>query len=247
MPVRTLSATLIAGLSLAAWADAPHWSYEGAHGAAHWAELDKSYAECRLGHAQSPIDIKSARIDGDAPALEFAYQPKPLVLINNGHTVQVNEAGAGTLTIGGHVYQLVQFHFHTPSEERIHGKPYAMVAHLVHKDEAGKLAVIALLFKVGRENAALKPVLDNMPIAAGPEHTVAGVNVNPADLLPAKLGYYHFMGSLTTPPCTEGVSWYVLTAPVELSRAQLAQFRALYPHNARPVQPLNGRNVTERL
>lgn len=247
MPIRPLSAALLSLLSLAALADAPHWAYDGEHGAAHWAEIDKSYAECKLGHAQSPIDIRSAKVDKDAPALEFAYQAKPLALINNGHTVQVNEAGAGTLTIGGHVYQLAQFHFHTPSEERIHGKPYDLVAHFVHKDEAGKLAVVAVLFRVGKENTALKPVLDNMPIAAGPEHSVAGVSVNPADLLPAKLGYYHFMGSLTTPPCSEGVSWYVLTTPVELSRTQLAEFRTLYQHNARPVQALNGREVTERL
>ncbi|MCA1978296.1 MAG: carbonic anhydrase family protein [Thiobacillus sp.] len=247
MSVRPLSAVLLSCLSLAAWAETPHWAYEGAHGAAHWAEIDKSYSECKLGHAQSPIDIRTAKVDKNAPALEFAYQPKPLALVNNGHTVQVNEAGAGTLTIGGHVYQLAQFHFHTPSEERIKGKPYDLVAHFVHKDEAGKLAVVAVLFKVGKENTALKPVLDNMPIAAGPEHSVAGVSVNPADLLPARLGYYHFMGSLTTPPCSEGVSWYVLTTPVELSRAQLAEFRTLYQHNARPVQPLNGREVTERL
>lgn len=247
MLVRPLSAALLSCLSLACFADAPHWTYDGAHGAAHWAEIDKGYAECKLGHAQSPIDIKSAKIDKNAPALEFAYQAKPLALINNGHTVQVNETGAGTLTIGGHTYQIAQFHFHTPSEERIKGKPYDMVAHLVHKDEAGKLAVVAVLFKTGQENVALKPVLDNMPIGAGPEHTVAGVSFNPADLLPAKLGYYHFMGSLTTPPCTEGVSWYVLTTPVELSRAQLAQFRTLYKHNARPVQPGNGREVIERL
>ncbi|MFN3716471.1 MAG: carbonic anhydrase [Thiobacillus sp.] len=246
MRLRLLSAAVLSCISLAAGAEAPHWAYDGPQGARHWAELDKNYTECRLGHAQSPIDIQSAKIDKDAPALEFSYQARPLVIVNNGHTVQVDETGAGALTIGGHAYQIAQFHFHTPSEERIRGRAYDMVAHLVHKDDAGKLAVVAVLFKLGRENTALKPVLDNMPLGAGPAHTVAGLSFNPADLLPGKRGYYHFQGSLTTPPCTEGVSWYVLSTPVELSRAQLAQFRTLYKHNARPLQPANGREITER-
>lgn len=242
-----LSAIALSCLSLAAFAEAPHWTYEGAHGPAHWADLDKSFSECRLGHAQSPIDIRGAKALADAPNLEFAYQAVPLAIVNNGHTVQVNETGAGTLTIGGHAYKLAQFHFHTPSEERIRGRAYDLVAHMVHKDDAGKLAVVAVLFKAGHENGALKTVFDNMPIGAGPEHSVAGVTFNPADLLPAKHGYYHFQGSLTTPPCSEGVAWYVLKTPVEASRAQLNLLHKLYEHNARPVQALNGREVIEHL
>lgn len=242
-----LSAIALSCLSLTAIAEGPHWTYEGEHGPAHWAELDKNFSECKLGHAQSPIDIRGAKAKTDAPDLEFAYQAKPLAIVNNGHTVQVNEAGAGTLTIAGHAYQLAQFHFHTPSEERIKGRAYDLVAHMVHKDDAGKLAVVAVLFKAGHENAALKTVFDNMPVGAGPEHSVAGVTFNPADLLPAKHGYYHFQGSLTTPPCSEGVAWYVLKTPVEASRAQLGLLHKLYEHNARPVQPLNGREVIEHL
>ncbi len=241
-----LSVALLSSLSFAAAAaPGPHWSYEGEHGPEHWAELDKGFSECALGHAQSPIDIRDATPKADAPDLDFHYQATPLRLINNGHTVQVDESDAGTLTIGGHRYALAQFHFHTPSEERVRGKAYDMVAHLVHKDASGKLAVVAVLFKAGRENAALKTVFDNMPLGAGPEHKVEGVQFNPADLLPKQHAYYHFQGSLTTPPCSEGVAWYVLKTPVEASRAQIGQLRTLYPHNARPVQALHGRQVID--
>lgn len=242
-----LSAIVLSCLTVTALAQGPHWTYEGEHGPSHWSELDKNFTECRLGHAQSPIDIRGAEAKADAPDLEFQYHAMPLALINNGHTVQVSESGAGTLTIGGHAYTLVQFHFHTPSEERIQGKSYDLVAHLVHTDEAGRLAVVAVLFKAGHENAALKTVFDNMPVAAGPEHKVEGVQFNVADLLPATHGYYHFLGSLTTPPCTEGVAWYVLKTPVEASRAQIGLLHKLYNHNNRPVQALNGREVIEHL
>jgi carbonic anhydrase len=242
-----LSAIALSCLSLAAFAEGPHWTYEGEHGPSHWAELDKSFSECKLGHAQSPIDIRGARPKADAPDLDFHYQATPLSIINNGHTVQVLESDAGTLMIGDHSYKLAQFHFHTPSEERIQGRAYDLVAHLVHKDDAGKLAVVAVLFKAGHENAALKTVFDNMPVGAGPEHKVDGMNFNVADLLPEKHSYYHFQGSLTTPPCSEGVAWYVLKMPVEASRAQIGLLHKLYEHNARPVQALNGREVIEHL
>lgn len=223
-----------------------HWEYEGEHGPKHWGEMEKDYATCGLGKHQSPIDIRKTEVKGDLSDLAFNYANVPLKIINNGHTIQVNSPDGGTLTIGDHSYKLAQFHVHTPSEERINGKPYDMVVHMVHKDDAGKLAVVAVLFKSGKENAAMKAVFDNMPISAGPQHIVDGISINPADLLPAKHGYYHFEGSLTTPPCSEGVAWYVLISPVEASAAQLKMLRSLYPHNARPVQPLNDRIVVER-
>ncbi len=223
-----------------------HWEYDGHNGPARWGEMNKEYEVCGLGKHQSPIDIRKTEMKVDLPELAFDYAASPLKIVNNGHTVQVNLDAGGGVKIGDHVYRLAQFHFHTPSEERIQGKPADMVAHLVHKDAAGKLAVVAVLVKRGKENAALKAVFDNMPIAAGPVHGVEGLAINAADLLPAKRGYYHFEGSLTTPPCSEGVSWYVLSTPVEASAAQIKAFRGLYKHNARPVQPLNGRNVVER-
>ena len=226
-------------------ASTPHWEYEGKHGPKHWNELSKEFASCGLGKHQSPIDIRKARHQADLPDLDFHYTSVPLKIINNGHTVQVDSPQGGTLTVGKHSYNLAQFHVHTPSEERVNGKAYDMVVHMVHKDAAGKLAVVAVLIKRGKENAALKPMFDNMPIAAGPQHVVDHVSIDPAALLPAKHGYYHFEGSLTTPPCSEGVAWYVLKTPVEASRAQINLLHLLYSHNARPVQPLNGRTVVQ--
>lgn len=230
----------------AALAAGPHWEYEGHHGPAHWGEMNKDYELCGLGKQQSPIDIRKTEVKADLAELGFDYAASPLKIVNNGHTVQVNLDSAGGLKIGDHVYRLAQFHFHTPSEEMVKGSRYSMVAHLVHKDAEGKLAVVAVLIRKGKENAALKAVFDNMPIGAGPVHSVEGLSINAADLLPAKRGYYHFPGSLTTPPCSEGVSWYVLSTPVEASVAQIQAFKSLYKHNARPVQPLNGRGVVER-
>jgi carbonic anhydrase len=193
-----------------AFAAGPHWEYEGHHGPVHWGDMDKAFEVCGLGKHQSPIDIRKTEVKGDLPELAFDYAASPLKIVNNGHTVQVNMDAGGGVKIGDHVYRLAQFHFHTPSEEKIKGKPADMVAHLVHKDADGKLAVVGLLIKQGKENAALKAVFDNMPVGAGPVHSVEGLTINAADLLPAKRGYYHFEGSLTTPPCSEGVKWYVL-------------------------------------
>lgn len=244
--LRSLSLAVLSTLSLAATAEAPHWDYAGAHGPAHWSSLAPEFKECSLGHAQSPIDIRAARIDAAAPDLGFHYEAQPLRILNNGHTIQVNKV-AGTLDIGGHVYTLAQFHFHTPSEERIRGRAYDMVAHLVHKDAAGKLAVVAVLFQAGKENPALTPLLANMPLGSGPEHVIESLRYNVADLLPAQHAYYHYTGSLTTPPCSEGVAWYVLKTPVSVSAAQLKTLHRLYNHNNRPVQALHGREVIEHL
>lgn len=219
-----------------------HWGYTGHAGAAHWAELDEGYKTCKLGKLQSPIDIATAK--AEAAPLEpigFAYAAGAAELVNNGHTIQVNLPAGGAATIAGVEYQLVQFHFHTPSEEKIDGKAYPLVAHLVHKNAEGKLAVVAVLFKLGKENAALKPVFGGLPAKQGASRALEAINA--ADLLPAERGYYAFMGSLTTPPCSEEVRWQVLKTPVELSAAQLGAFKRLYRMNARPVQPLNGRVV----
>lgn len=220
-----------------------HWSYEGHGGAAHWAELDENFKTCSLGKFQSPIDIETRKAKpADLAPIGFAYTPGAAEVINNGHTIQVNLPAAGTATIGGMEYKLLQFHFHTPSEEKINGKAYPLVAHFVHKNGEGKLAVVAVLFKQGKENAALKSVFANLPAKEGEPRALEG-GINPADVLPADHAYYAFMGSLTTPPCSEEVRWQVLKTPVELSAGQIAAFRKLYKMNARPVQPLNGREV----
>jgi carbonic anhydrase len=239
-----VSATVFAAEENAATPHHPHWGYTADTGAKHWAEMQPDYVTCKLGKEQSPIDIRGAK-KGELPAIDFGYQASPAEVVNNGHSIQVNLAAAGSAKLASGDYQLLQFHFHAPSEEKIRGKAYPMVAHMVHRDEAGNLAVVAVLFKLGKENPGLAKVFAAMPAEVDGKAALAE-NFNPADLLPAKQGYYAYMGSLTTPPCSENVHWQVLKQPVELSKAQLAAFRKLYPMNARPVQPLNGRSIEQR-
>jgi len=229
--------------ALAADGHPPHWEYKGKAGPQAWGALDESYAACKLGHEQSPIDIHGAK-KAHLDPLALDYHAASAEIVNNGHTVQVNLNDAGTLTLDGVPYKLVQFHFHTPSEEHVNGKAYPMVAHLVHKSEDGKLAVIGVLLKEGKANAALKPVFDGLPKAEGDKHPLDGA-FDAAALLPPDHGYYRFTGSLTTPPCSEGVKWQIMKEPVEISHAQLAAFHKLYKANARPIQPLYARTVEE--
>ena len=246
--LKTLSALLLAcaALPLSAFAGDGHheWGYEGPTGPAKWGDLKSDYAGCKLGHAQSPIDIRSTKKE-KLEAITFDYHASPLKIIDNGHTVQVNYAPGSGMTIGGQRYELLQFHFHTPSEERIHGKSYPLVAHLVHKNAEGKLAVVAVLFKQGKANPYLKSIWSHLPHDKGVEHVSEDVSIDLASALPSKRGYYNFAGSLTTPPCSEEVNWFVLKQPVTVSTAQLKQFHRLYKHNARPVQPLYDRVVKE--
>lgn len=233
---------LCATASIAAQHATPHWEYRGPHGTAHWGEMDPAYESCSHGHAQSPIDIRNAQAARLAP-LEFSYGHVAPEIINNGHTIQVNVPKGQSLRIGDHRYELVQFHFHTPSEERVDGKPSAMVAHFVHRDTEGKLAVVAALIQPGKGQTGFDTVLAHLPQHAGETLTVAGLELDLAGLLPAGRRYWEFEGSLTTPPCSEGVRWMVLTQPVTVSADAIRNMRRLYPANARPVQPLNGRVV----
>jgi carbonic anhydrase len=226
------------------------WTYEGATGAEHWSALDPDYAACNAGKEQSPIDIGRTE-KADLPPLRFEYKAGPLkYLINNGHTIRVNyhdAVGNGNfLIVGDTRYQLTQFHFHRPSEEYIHGKPYDMVAHFMHQSSDGKVAGVAVLLKVGKANATVQQLWEHMPMTESKEEEVAGIEVNPAGLLPHDVSaYYMYMGSLTAPPCTENVTWFVLKTPVEVSAEQIRAFAKLYPHDVRPPQPLNGRVVKE--
>jgi len=242
--VLAVATLAIAGFAPAHAAEAPHWDYEGHGGAAHWAELDPAFKTCSLGKHQSPIDIDTQKVGKapSAPPLAVNYTGGPATVVNNGHTIQVNLASPGTITLGGVEYKLLQFHFHTPSEEKIDGRDYPLVAHLVHKSAQGQLAVIALLFELGKENTTLKPVFDLLPPNEGASVPL-DAGINPVNLLPADRSHYSFAGSLTTPPCSEEVRWQVLKTPVEFSPAQFASFKKLYAMNARPVQPLNGRKV----
>lgn len=224
------------------------WTYDGERGSDHWSQLDPDYAACG-GRRQSPIDIERTE-KADLPPLRFAYTIGPLkYLINNGKTIRVNyhdARGIGSfLFVGDHRYHLTQFHFHRPSEEYIRGKPFDMVIHLMHEADEGKVVGVAVLVKAGRANRTVQQLWDHMPRTQGDEEAIAGVEIDPADLLPSSRAYYTYEGSLTAPPCTEGVTWFVLKTPVDLSQAQIEAFARLYPHDVRPPQPLNGRVVRE--
>lgn len=218
-----------------------HWCYDNAACAAgHWGDLKPEYAACKQGKEQSPIDIKSAK-PGELKPIEFKYQAAPLAVLNNGHTIQVNLPQGSGATISGRDYQLAQFHFHAPSEHTLNGQRYPLEVHFVHKNARGELAVVGVFFKEGKENAALNPIWKAMPKDGGKEVKAEGVKIDAARLLPAERKYFHYDGSLTTPPCSEHVNWNVMAEPIEASKAQIAAFTALYQNNARPVQPVNGR------
>jgi carbonic anhydrase len=227
-----------------AWAGG-HWGYTGEHGADHWAEMDPAFETCGKGQHQSPINIQKTE-KAQLPALNFQYAVAAPTIWNNGHTVQVNLPAGSKLTVGDQSYDLLQFHFHDPSEESLNGKRFPMVAHFVHKNAAGQLGVVGVLIKAGKPNAALAGVFEHLP-REGEKITVDDLALNLAQLIPANHAYYSFEGSLTTPPCSEGVNWMVLKTPIELSPAQIQAFSKLVKFNARPIQKLNDRVVKESL
>jgi carbonic anhydrase len=219
------------------------WRYDGPGGPADWARLAPAFAKCASGARQSPIDIRDG-IQVELEPIGFSYQPSHFSVIDNGHTVQVNVAPGNFIEVMGRSYQLQQFHFHRPSEERIAGRQSAMVVHLVHKDGEGHPAVLAVLLEPGAAQSVIQAVWNNLPLEKGQE-LAARVSIDPAQLLPAERGYFTYMGSFTTPPCSEGVLWMVMKKPVSISPEQLAIFARLYPMNARPVQPSSGRMIKE--
>jgi carbonic anhydrase len=219
------------------------WSYEGENGPANWGTINPAWAKCGAGNRQSPIDIR----DGMKVELEqigFDYHPSSFNVTDNGKTVQVMVGGGNFLNIGNRMYELVQFHFHRPSEERINGKGYEMVVHLVHKDAEGHIAMLALLLERGKPQPVIQTVWNNLPLEKYDTAAPSTV-LDPLELLPARRDYYTFMGSMTTPPCQEGVLWIVMKEPVQASPQQMALFSRLYPLNARPVQPGSGRIIKE--
>lgn len=223
------------------------WSYEGANGPDHWGKFGAGNATCTVGKEQSPIDIRIVK-KALLPAMRFEYKIGPLKIIDNGHTaVRVNYGpGNGNfLIVGDQRYELRQFHFHRPSEEYVQGKPYDMSIHFMHEANDGKTAAVAVLLKAGSANTTIEQLWQYMPRTPGQEHEIPGVKVDPFGLLPSDTAYYTYAGSLTAPPCTEGVTWFVLKTPVDMSTEEISLFANLYPHNVRPIQPLNGRVVNE--
>ncbi|HEX6883180.1 MAG TPA: carbonic anhydrase family protein [Planctomycetota bacterium] len=223
---------------------APAWSYTGNTGPEHWADLSPDYALARSGRRQSPVDIVTSKVVAQSAApIAASYQATSLEILNNGHTIEDDYHGGGTLTLDGRPYALAQFHFHSPSEHTVDGRHSAMELHLVHKDPAGKLAVIGVLIREGAAHPELAKLWQHLPAQAGRSEAVEGVLVDASKLLPAKRASYRYSGSLTTPPCSEDVSWFVLAEPIEASAEQIAAFRAVIQGNNRPTQPLNGRTI----
>jgi len=220
------------------------WDYGEAHGPAHWGELKPEFAECRLGHRQSPIDIRNPQT-ADLPPIHFDYKPSTLDIIDNGHTILINYGPGSSISVGGKTYALKQFHFHRPSEEKINGKGFDMVVHLVHADEQGGLAVVAVPLQKGNDNRLVRELWNDLPKEKEKEERLENVKINVAELLPSERGYYTFPGSLTTPPCSENVTWFVLKNPVTVSESEIEQFSRLYRNDARPTQPLYDRVVLE--
>jgi carbonic anhydrase len=224
-------------------AHSAHWDYAGTGGPETWGQMKPEFAKCSSGSRQSPIDIRDG-IKVDLDPVRFDYKASAFRVIDNGHTVQVNVGPGNSIEVMGRRYDLVQFHFHRPSEERINGKQFDMVAHLVHKDIDGRLAVVAVLLDRGSAQPIIQSVWNNLPLEKGDE-VAARSTLNLNELLPAERSYFTYMGSLTTPPCSEGVLWMVLKNPVPISAEQVGIFARLYPMNARPIQSAAGRLIKE--
>lgn len=224
-------------------AEGPAWAYTGPLGPESWAALRPSFALCGTGQRQSPVDIRDG-LPVDLEAVDFLYRPGFFSVTDNGYTVQVQVGAGNAIEVGARRYELTGFHFHLPGEERVDGRSFAMSIHLVHRDTQGRLAVVALVVEEGPEHPAVQAVWNHLPLERG-EFVAASIEFDPATLLPPRRGYYTYMGSLTTPPCTEGVLWIVMQQPIQVSPQQLAIFARLHPMNARPVQPLNGRVIKQ--
>lgn len=220
-----------------------HWEYGGATGPDTWGSLKPEFKQCLLGKRQSPIDIRDG-IRVDLEPIQFDYRPTAFTVLDNGHTVQVNMQPGNGITVSGRRYELVQFHFHRPSEERINGRQYEMVAHLVHKDAEGRLAVVAVLMDQGKQHPMVQLVWNSLPLERNTEQA-SPVQMDLNLMLPEQRQYYTYMGSLTTPPCSEGVLWMVMKQPATMTREQIDIFARLYPMNARPIQSASGRLIKD--
>ena len=225
----------------AATSDGVHWEYDGEHGPDHWADLKPDYAAC-AGKEQSPIDLNGQALSANVHAPAVYWQSsKVSSVVNNGHTFQVNLEDAGKIVIDGTPYKFLQFHFHSGSEHALHGRRYPLEVHLVHQAEDGRLAVVGIMFAEGERNPQLDQLINVLPGKVGEAQPYMSFNLN--DFLPGSWESYRYEGSLTTPPCSEVVSWTVFEAPLTASREQFAVFDMFFPHSYRPPQPQNRRFV----
>jgi carbonic anhydrase len=240
--IALLGISMLASVPLAAQQSGADWSYEGKNGPLNWGRLDPAYAACSKGKEQSPIDIRGAHLNKNLPPIEFHYLAGSMTLTNTGHTVQITPPAGSYILVNGTRYDLVQFHFHHPGEEAVKGKLPDMSLHLVHKSADGKFVVIAVRLNEGNPNAVLAALWEHLPQKPGATDKLPE-SMSPAGLLPTDRGYWTYEGSLTAPPCTEGVRWFVLEQEVEISRSQLRSFGLLYKVNSRLIQETHGRKV----
>lgn len=240
-----LLAIVLTGLAATAFAqdEALHWEYEGEEGPENWGELADEFVLCGAGTAQSPIDV-TGETELNLSDIHFDYNESALNIFNNGHTIQVNVDDGSTISYNGITYNLLQFHFHHPSEHTVDGVAADMEMHFVHIDpNSGNLAVVGVMLVAGEEASdSYAAVFDHLPAEVG-EPEAMGNTVDVASLLPENLLFTTYNGSLTTPPCSEIVRWLVLDTPMTLSSEQIETFAAIHEMNARPVQPLNGRDL----
>ncbi len=233
----TATILLSTGAAYASDESKPQWGYTGKAGPEHWGSLSPEFATCSTGKEQSPIDVPNA----EGGAVKTNYNDTKVNVVNNGHTIQLNYAAGSSLQSEGAEYDLLQFHFHSPSEHTLNGKSFPLEVHFVHKAQDGTLAVVGVMFEEGAENAELAKIWKDMPKAAN-EVTTSDVTVNAGNLLPVDQTVIRYAGSLTTPPCSEGVKWHVMTSPIEASKEQVEKFLSTVPANNRPLQPLNDRS-----
>ncbi|WP_336332596.1 carbonic anhydrase family protein [Pseudomonas putida] len=228
-------------------ADELHWTYQGNHGIAHWGEF--SNGVCTRGDQQSPVDVNMKHVQpvkSSTLELKASYGAPALSVSNNGHTIQANVIDGETVLWKGDKYRLKQFHFHTPSEHLINHQSYPMELHMVHQDPTGRLLVLGILIKEGKTNKTLASLWDQLPILAGKTVTLTAPAAPNLDMLIPRTSHHLFYkGSLTTPPCTEGVQWILFEQPIELSKSQIQKFRQLFEDNHRPAQPINTREIEE--
>ena len=254
---RTMAAMLLLGaaaicIALAAGAEGVHWGYGAEDGPAAWSRLSADYALCAAGGSQSPIDLRVKETSKPAEVVEFDYRPSSLRIarnsyvaevLNNGHTIQIDVDEDSDLAIGKRRYQLLQYHFHAPSEHAVDGKRFPMEMHLVHRSVTGDLAVVGVLIEAGAANSSFQRIWSHLPEEHGTRVHHENVEVDVAKVIPKDHHWYRYQGSLTTPPCSEGVRWFVIANPIQLSQAQIAAFTSLYEGNARPLQARHGRGI----
>lgn len=249
MKLRTISMAAFAALLITgnvfAGGHGVHWTYEGEEGPAKWGSLCEDYATCMKGKHQSPINITHA-MDATLENITFSYKANKLDVSNNGHTIQANMEKGNTISIDGDTYELLQLHFHSPSEHQFDGKNLIGEMHLVHKSTEGKLAVVGVLIEQGKKNTKLAAIWDNMPAEKDEHITNDKLMINPSELLPVKTTYSRYSGSLTTPPCSEEVKWFVMSNTITMSEEQLEKFEATIGENNRPVQAINDRMIKQK-